>query len=174
MEIHTWLCHACDSKSQRLFWGMTYRLVQISEYLSVLFKEANFETCKTNIQASLSRLRLPGVHSLLCFTGLMALSGTFFMWFSLFPNPHCPLSTLTAFDNLTITFVLMCSVWLFATPWTVARQALLPMRFFQARILEWVAISSSRGSSGSRDWNCISYGSCIPGRFFFSLRLYPN
>ena len=36
----------------------------------------------------------------------------------------------------------------FVTPWTiVAHQAPLSMGFFQARILEWVAISSSRGSS---------------------------
>ena len=33
----------------------------------------------------------------------------------------------------------------------------------QARILEWVAISSSRGSSLPRDW---TQGSCIAGRFF--------
>ena len=36
-------------------------------------------------------------------------------------------------------------------PWTVARQAPLSMGFFQGRILEWVAISSSRGSSWPRD-----------------------
>ena len=30
------------------------------------------------------------------------------------------------------------------------------------RILEWVAISSSRGSSQPRDWTCVSCGSCIP------------
>ena len=35
-------------------------------------------------------------------------------------------------------------VWLFATPWTVANQALLFMGFFQARILELVAMLSSR------------------------------
>ena len=35
----------------------------------------------------------------------------------------------------------------FATPWTVAHQAPLPMEIFQARILKWVAISSSRRSS---------------------------
>ena len=116
-------------KADSYFWEWHIGWFRFLSTLVLLFKEANFETRKTNTQASLSRLRLPGVHSLLCFTGLMALSGTFFMWFSLFPNPHCPLSTLTAFDNLTITFVLMCSVWLFATPWTVARQALLPMRF---------------------------------------------
>ena len=33
----------------------------------------------------------------------------------------------------------------------------------QARILEWVAISSSRGSSRPRDWTCIS---CMVGGFF--------
>ena len=33
------------------------------------------------------------------------------------------------------------------TPWTVARQAPLSMGILQARILEWVAISFSRGSS---------------------------
>ena len=36
----------------------------------------------------------------------------------------------------------------------------------QARIPEWVAISSSRGSSLSRDWTCIFWVSCIAGRFF--------
>ena len=30
----------------------------------------------------------------------------------------------------------------------------------QARILEWVAISSSRGTSQPRDWTCISHVSC--------------
>ena len=32
--------------------------------------------------------------------------------------------------------------------------------FFQARILYWVAISSSRGFSQPRDWTCISCVSC--------------
>ena len=36
----------------------------------------------------------------------------------------------------------------------------------QVRILEWVAISSSRGSSGPRDQTHICCGSCIAGRFF--------
>ena len=36
---------------------------------------------------------------------------------------------------------------IFATPRTAAYQVPLSMRFFQARILEWVPISSSRGSS---------------------------
>ena len=38
---------------------------------------------------------------------------------------------------------------------------------FQARILEWVAISFSRGSSQSSDRTQVSYVSCI-GRWFFT------
>ena len=34
---------------------------------------------------------------------------------------------------------------------------------YRQRILEWVAISSSKGSSWPREWTCVS---CIPGGFF--------
>ena len=36
----------------------------------------------------------------------------------------------------------------------------------QSRILDWVAMPSSKGSSQPRDWNCISWNSCIAGGFF--------
>ena len=36
----------------------------------------------------------------------------------------------------------------------------------QARILEWVAMPSSRGSSRPRDRTCVSCSSCTAGRFF--------
>ena len=36
----------------------------------------------------------------------------------------------------------------------------------QVRILEWVAVPASRGSSQPRDWTPISYVSCIAGQFF--------
>ena len=36
----------------------------------------------------------------------------------------------------------------------------------QARILEWVVVPSSRGSSQPRNGTCISYISCIAGGFF--------
>ena len=52
-------------------------------------------------------------------------------------------------------------VQLFATPWTVAHQA--PPSILQARILEWVAISFSRGSSRPRDRTQVSR---IAGRRF--------
>ena len=42
---------------------------------------------------------------------------------------------------------MLSPVRLFATPWTVAHQAPLSMGILQARILEWVAMPSSRGSS---------------------------
>ena len=52
---------------------------------------------------------------------------------------------------------------LFMTPWTVPRQAPLSMGILQARILEWVAIPFSRGSSQPGDRTHVS---CIAGRFF--------
>ena len=54
-------------------------------------------------------------------------------------------------------------VQLFGTPQTVAHQAPLSMGILQARILEWVAISFSRGSSQPRDQSQVS---CIAGGFF--------
>ena len=45
-------------------------------------------------------------------------------------------------------------VWFFVTLWTTASQAPLSIRIFQARILEWIAMPSSRGSSWPRDQTC--------------------
>ena len=45
----------------------------------------------------------------------------------------------------------------------VARQAPLSMGILHVRMLEWVAISFSRGSSWPRDRTCVS---CTAGRFF--------
>ena len=47
-------------------------------------------------------------------------------------------------------------VQLFATPWTVAYHAPPSMGFFQARLLEWAAISFCRGSSQPRDQTQVS------------------
>ena len=58
--------------------------------------------------------------------------------------------------------VLSC-VQLFPIPWTVAHQVPLSLGILQARILEWVATSSSRESSRPRDRTCISH---IAGGFF--------
>ena len=53
-------------------------------------------------------------------------------------------------------------VQLFVTPWIVAHQA--PVHgILQARVLEWVAISFSRGSSRPRDQTQVSW---IAGKYF--------
>ena len=60
--------------------------------------------------------------------------------------------------------VLSCSVVSDSeTSWTVAHQALLSIGVLQTRILEWVSIPSSRGSSQSRDQTQVSH---IAGEFF--------
>ena len=61
-------------------------------------------------------------------------------------------------------------VQFFATLWTVACQTPLFIGFFQARILKWIAISSSRESSQPRDQTCLSCFSHIAGKFFTSER----
>ena len=53
-------------------------------------------------------------------------------------------------------------VRLFVTPWTVAHQAPRSMRILQARILECVAVSSSRESSQPCDQIQVCH---IAGRF---------
>ena len=58
-------------------------------------------------------------------------------------------------------YLLSC-IWLFATPWAVAHRSSVH-RILQARILEWVAISFSRGSSWPRDRMQVSH---IEGKFF--------
>ena len=50
-----------------------------------------------------------------------------------------------------------CSIMSYSlTPWTVACKAPLSMGILQARILEWFAMPSSRGSSQPRDWTQVS------------------
>ena len=52
-------------------------------------------------------------------------------------------------------------VRLFVTLWTVACQAALSMGILQARLLEWVAMPSSKGPSQPRDQIYISFVPCI-------------
>ena len=58
---------------------------------------------------------------------------------------------------------LVTNSYFFVTPWTVALQAPLS-GISQARILEWVAISSSRISSQTRYWTCVS---CVGRRILY-------
>ena len=70
---------------------------------------------------------------------------------------------------------MLSRVQLFETPWTVACQASLSMLILQARILEWVALLSSKGSSWPRDWTQAlqvdSLPSEPPGKPFLTFKL---
>ena len=57
-------------------------------------------------------------------------------------------------------------VQLFVTLWTVACQAPLSMGILQARILDWVAVSSSRGSSWPKDRTLSLMSPALAGGFF--------
>ena len=59
--------------------------------------------------------------------------------------------------------VVLSHVQLFDTLWTVAHQGPLFMGIFQARIVEWAPMPSSRGSSQPRDQTQVSR---VAGSFF--------
>ena len=81
-------------------------------------------------------------------------------------NSTVPIGTLNInglnTPNKSICAQLLSCVQLFATLWTGPPGSSV-CRIFQARILEWAAISSSRGSSWPRDQIWVS---CIAGGFF--------
>ena len=89
----------------------------------------------------------------------------FSMLFSIVAAPvYIPINSIQGFPFLhTLSRISHFScVWLFVTLWTVCSPLRLSVhRILQARILEWVAISFSRGSTWPRDRTSISYVSCI-------------
>ena len=76
----------------------------------------------------------------------------------------CPISGETLFNITTHWAHMLSYVWVFVTPWTVCS---LPgssaHEIFQAIVLEWTAISFSRGSFQPRDGIPVS---CISDRSF--------
>ena len=71
-------------------------------------------------------------------------------------------NTTTEIKNKGKKVKSLSHVQLVAMPWTVAYQAPL---IFQARVLEWIAISFVRGSSQPRDRTWVSHSAC--GCFIF-------
>ena len=93
-----------------------------------------------------------------------------------FPEESCswPFTAFNLIDSLSVycfslCFLLccLCMCWVAqscptlsnATDWSPPGSCIHGI--FQARILEWVATSYSRGSSQPRDWSHVSYISCI-------------
>ena len=70
---------------------------------------------------------------------------------------------------LCVCVCVLSHVWLVATWLTVALQAPLSMEFSKQEILEWVAISFSRGSSVPRSPSCNSWVSCISRQILYHL-----
>ena len=77
-------------------------------------------------------------------------------------TPRCRQNALRSWSR-TVLCAVLSRVWLFLTSWTIARQTLLFMGILPARILQWVIMPFSRGSSQPRDGTQVS---CIAGRFF--------
>ena len=50
-----------------------------------------------------------------------------------------------------VSMLLLSRVGLFANLWTVAHQAPMSMAILQARIVEWITMPSSKGSSKPKD-----------------------
>ena len=78
-------------------------------------------------------------------------------WVSRLQLTSCPLVVCV----LSRVWLCLCDLW------TVARQASLSMEFFQARMLQWVAISFFKGFSWPRDQTCVSYISCFGGQVLY-------
>ena len=92
-------------------------------------------------------------------------------------SPCCGFLHLQFFRNKTKTAVCVCTLSCFICvqlfdPVDCSLTGFYVHGILQARILEWVAMPSSRGSSGPKDQTRVSYISCI-GRwaFYHSLHL---
>ena len=73
----------------------------------------------------------------------------------------CKVSYLIAWGPEGYSYCCLVATWCLATWYPIPGSSVHGTS--QVRILEWVAISSSRGSSRPRDWTWVSY---ITGRFF--------
>ena len=74
----------------------------------------------------------------------------------------CSISKALRHKNKCHSTMMVCSVMANSCdPMDCSPPASSFHRIFQGRILEWVAISSSKESSQPRDWNCVSCISCI-------------
>ena len=78
-------------------------------------------------------------------------------------QPGSPSSEISYEYDLRCVCVLRC-VQLFCDPIDCSPPGSSVHEIFQGRILQWVAFSSSRGSSWPRDWTCISCISYIGRR----------
>ena len=94
-------------------------------------------------------------------------------------SPHnlVPHQSFLVLSLCSIFSIVLIAHWLFAKSLQLCLTPGSPMdcsppsssvhKILQARILEWVAMPSSRGSFWLRNWTCISYVSCIDRRVLY-------
>ena len=82
--------------------------------------------------------------------------------------PGKPITNILQVNYACVCAKLLWSCPIFGDPMDCSPPGSSVYGIFQARILEQVAISSSRGSSRLRDWTHVSYVSCLTGRFFIT------
>ena len=83
------------------------------------------------------------------------------------PPPHPQFFFVFIFSWFLPCAWVLSSIQLFVTPWTVARQASLPMGFPRQEYWSGLPFFSSSGFSWPRDGTCTSWVSCIGRRILY-------
>ena len=90
------------------------------------------------------------------------------LWFHINSRVICSTSVKNVMSNLLSVYVLVTqSCPALCYPMDCSPPSSSVHEILQVRLLEWVAISSSRGSSWPRDQTCVSYVSCIGRRILY-------
>ena len=95
-------------------------------------------------------------------------TGFCYCCFIFFFSPNVDLFTCHLISSLCVCANLLQSCPTLCNPLDCSPPGSSVHGILQARILEWVTISVSRGSSWPRDRTQVSYVSCTAGRFFTS------
>ena len=81
--------------------------------------------------------------------------------FSIYAIVYANLASINWYDSVKVKVTHLCPALFDPMDCSLPGSSVLGI--LQSRILEWVAVPSSRGSSWPRDWTRVS---CIAGRFF--------
>ena len=127
--------------------------------------------CFQTVRTRELRLPLTAVTLYLVFVGSMYVGGPYNQityynsvnneWSDKTEGHKVKLEWLLDACSVTQSCLIICNLMDCSPPGSFAHGIL------QTRILEWVAVSYSRGSSCPRDWTCVSHISWIAGGFFY-------
>ena len=97
----------------------------------------------------------------------IAVASSVWLYVALLLCWHCRVVCLHVHFPTLLCACVLSRVWLFVTPWTVARQASLSMGFSRQEYWSRLPAPSSRGSSRPRHQTRISGVSCIGRRILY-------